>query len=123
MEADDGKCIATVHFNCLDVIANQETIVELVGFVKRLFPDTHGPSASSHLGTSIDNLTSTSMAKVDLTFDFQRLNVLLLRGIVKDNVPQARKIATATLTEAKIQATVGEVLVVKGSLGGLQVRK
>jgi vacuolar protein sorting-associated protein 13D len=112
-----------VHFNCLDVIANQETIVELVGFVKRLFPDSHGShTASSHLGTSIDNLTSTAMAKVDLTFDFQRLNVLLLRGIVKDNVPQARKIATATLTEAKIQATVGEVMVVKGSLGGLQVR-
>jgi len=104
------------------VIANQETIVELVGFVKRLYPDTHGPSASSTFSTSIDNLTSNSMAKVDLTFDFQRLNVLLLRGIVKDNVPQARKIATATLTEAKIQATVGSQLVVKGSLGGLQVR-
>ncbi|CAB3365707.1 Hypothetical predicted protein [Cloeon dipterum] len=121
--SEEGKCITTVHFNCLDVIANQETIVELVGFVKRLFPDNHyGPTGASTFSTSIDNLTNnTSVAKVDLTFDFQRLNVLLLRGIVKDGVPQARKIATATLTEAKVQATVGSELTVKGSLGGLQV--
>ncbi|KAL1458031.1 hypothetical protein WDU94_008206 [Cyamophila willieti] len=30
--------IATIQFNNLDVIANQETIVELMGFTKRVFP-------------------------------------------------------------------------------------
>ncbi|XP_059469653.1 intermembrane lipid transfer protein VPS13D isoform X2 [Neocloeon triangulifer] len=116
---EEGKCIATVHFNCLDVIANQETIVELVGFVKRLFPEGH--SSATNFGTSIDNLTGVT-SKVDLNFDFQRLNVLLLRAVMNENhQPQARKIATATLTEAKIQATVGAELSVKGSLGGLQI--
>lgn len=45
--------------------------------------------------------------RTEITFDFHRLGVLLLRAAVEDGNVVARKIATATLCEAKIQATVG----------------
>ena len=48
------------------------------------------------------------LTKTDLTFDFHRLNILLLRSVTLDNgMAVARKIATATMTNAKIHATVG----------------
>lgn len=147
--------IVSVQFNNLDIIANQETIVELIGFSRRVFPQlkqgkrytgTHVPRSSSPSGRSsshnrADNSHSPSpsasaqiphghlsvdsapvtTARTELTFDFHRLNVLLLRAVLKDNVHTGRKIATATMSEAKIHATIGQQLVVGGSLGGLQV--
>lgn len=48
------------------------------------------------------------LTKTDLTFDFHRLNILLLRSVtLESNVTVARKIATATMTNAKVHATVG----------------
>ncbi|KAI5737130.1 hypothetical protein M8J76_010314 [Diaphorina citri] len=144
--------IATIQFNNLDVIANQETIVELMGFTKRVFPpmkskrshyrphfkEAHSyehdcredPPPSSHptratkvptTATKDSQSTDRRSTRTELAFDFHRLNVLLLRAVAKDNVIVAKKIATATMSEAKVQATVGEELVVQGSLGGLQV--
>lgn len=51
---------------------------------------------------------SSPATRTELAFDFHRLNVLLLRAVAKDNVIVAKKIATATMSEAKVQATVGE---------------
>lgn len=52
------------------------------------------------------------LTKTELTFDFHRLNILLLRSLNLDGgVTVAKKIATATMTDAKINATVGECLV------------
>lgn len=150
--------IVSVQFNNLDIIANQETIVELIGFTRRVFPmkqskrhpGPHVPRSSSPSGRSsahprTDNpphspspgssaqihhshpmahqghIASSATARTELTFDFHRLNVLLLRAVLKDNVHVGRKIATATMSEAKIHATIGHQLVVGGSLGGLQV--
>lgn len=49
-----------------------------------------------------------ALTKTDLTFDFHRLNILLLRSVTLDSgMAVARKIATATMTNAKIHATVG----------------
>lgn len=45
--------------------------------------------------------------RTQVTFDFHRLNVLLLRAVVTENGVVGRKIATATMTEAKINANVG----------------
>ena len=45
--------------------------------------------------------------RTEITFDFHRLGVLLLRAAVHEGTVVARKIATATISEAKIQATVG----------------
>ena len=53
--------------------------------------------------------------RLELTADFQRLNVLLLRAVT------GKMIGTALLTESKIHATVSTTVSVSGSLGGLQV--
>lgn len=46
--------------------------------------------------------------RLQLTFDFHRLNILLLRAVVQDSVVVGRKVATVTLSHAKINAGVGE---------------
>ena len=38
LEEDDKLKIVNTQFNFLDVIANQETIIALIGFVRRVFP-------------------------------------------------------------------------------------
>ena len=52
---------------------------------------------------------------MEVTADFQRLNVLLLRAVT------GKMIGTALLTEAHVTGTISETLNCKGSLGGLQV--
>ncbi|CAH1990127.1 unnamed protein product [Acanthoscelides obtectus] len=126
--------IANVQFNNLDIIANQETIVELMGFIRRVFPKSRKPAMttlSSYVSSSVQHSTESLLDEPDsaaigttntqITFDFHRLNVLLLRGVVKDGSLYGKKICTATMTEAKIQANVSSKLEVEGSLGGLQV--
>nr|XP_002733622.2 PREDICTED: vacuolar protein sorting-associated protein 13D-like [Saccoglossus kowalevskii] len=122
--------IASVQFNNLDLIANQETVVELLGFFKRVLPTSKskmkmsGKSMESNLTIStehINKITSSDSVRTELTADFHRLNVLLLRGIRKDNKLIARKVGTATMTGAHIQASVGADIEVDGFLGGLQV--
>ncbi|KAJ8974056.1 hypothetical protein NQ317_002302 [Molorchus minor] len=123
--------IANIQFNNLDIIANQETIVELVGFLRRVFPKSHKQtvySMPSYETSSVNRSTESlldeitqSVNRTEVTFDFHRLNVLLLRGVIKDGALYGKKICTATMSEAKIQATVSDKLEVEGSLGGLQV--
>ncbi|KAJ8920133.1 hypothetical protein NQ315_011790 [Exocentrus adspersus] len=127
----DPMQIANIQFNNLDIIANQETIVELMGFIRRVFPKSQKPlthnkphfpsSAAQSTESLLDDSTSSSIGTTQLTFDFHRLNVLLLRGVLKDGALYGKKICTATMTEAKIQANVSGRLEVEGSLGGLQV--
>ncbi|KAJ9601169.1 hypothetical protein L9F63_000689, partial [Diploptera punctata] len=129
---DSGEAlqIASIQFNNLDIIANQETIVELMGFTRRVFPQLKPGSKRPltavplHVDTgtasSQDEAYATpqedmmpgcghrdaaSVTRTELTFDFHRLNILLLRAVLKDGSLVGRKIATATMTEAKVQAT------------------
>lgn len=92
--------------------------MELMGFIRRVFPDIKShpqplnlqpkiPSSVINSTDSLDQIDSPKIGTTELTFDFHRLNVLLLRGVVKDGSVQGRKICTATMSEAKIQATVG----------------
>jgi len=122
------------HFTVIS--ANQETIVELVGFTRRVFPQLKpGPKRLPHaVPVCIDTGTASSqdeayatpqegggpsggqsqggtVTPTELTFDFHRLNILLLRAIMKDCGVVGRKIGTATMTQAKIQATVGKCLI------------
>ena len=53
--------------------------------------------------------------RTDVTADFQRLNVLLLRAVT------GKMIGTALLTEARIHVKLSEAICATGSLGGLQV--
>lgn len=68
-----------------------------------------------------DIIIFCSAGTTELTFDFHRLNVLLLRGIIRDGTLYGKKVCTATMSEAKIHATIAQKLEVEGSLGGLQV--
>lgn len=91
-----------------------------MGFMRRVFPDMKShqqplnlqqitaPSSIMNSTDSLDQIPSPKIGTTELTFDFHRLNVLLLRGVVKDGSVQGRKICTATMSEAKIQATVGK---------------
>lgn len=59
--------------------------------------------------------------RTEITFDFHRLNVLVLRAVMRDTYLVGRKVGTFTMSEAKIHATLGNDIRVEGSLGGLQV--
>ncbi|RVE43991.1 hypothetical protein evm_011346 [Chilo suppressalis] len=121
--------IANISFNNLDIIANQETIVELIGFAQRVAggrAPNKVPSEAHLSQLSMDEEAQPTTAddenkrcvRTEITFDFHRLGVLLVRA----GVQGARKIATATVTEAKIQATLdARTVSVGGSLGGVQV--
>ncbi|XP_012219117.1 intermembrane lipid transfer protein Vps13D isoform X2 [Linepithema humile] len=117
--------MANIQFNNLDIIANQETIVELLGFFRRILPLQK--SRSAHIANLDDSAanqsteTKLTSTRTEITFDFHRLNVLLLRAVVQDNHLVGQKIATATMTDARIQATLAADTSISGSLGGVQV--
>uniref|UniRef100_A0A2R5LD33 Putative vacuolar protein n=1 Tax=Ornithodoros turicata TaxID=34597 RepID=A0A2R5LD33_9ACAR len=128
--------LASVQFNNLDVIANQETIVELVSFVQCLqtkATPTHqvnvpsGYASSASLPQMADAFPAESagtprhLTSIELTFDFHHFNVLLLRAVNRKGSVSGQKVATATMSSAKIQASVGSSLKIHGTLGGLQV--
>jgi vacuolar protein sorting-associated protein 13D len=121
----DRLQVASIQFNNLDIIANQETIVELLGFVKRVLPKKSGRSKvakpvfdEKSAGNKNKNERNV---RTEITFDFHRLNVLILRAVMRDSFLVARKVGTFTMSEAKIHATIGKMIKVEGSLGGLQV--
>ncbi|XP_034840424.2 intermembrane lipid transfer protein Vps13D-like [Maniola hyperantus] len=125
--------IANILFNNLDVIANQETIVELIGFAHRVAggglrraPPAPAPVPAAPLGASLLSMPAADddvkRVRTEITFDFHRLGILLLRASVRGGTVVANKIATATVGDARIQATLdGERIEVGGSLGGVQV--
>ncbi|KAL1513260.1 hypothetical protein ABEB36_002689 [Hypothenemus hampei] len=133
VSGNDPIHLANVQFNNLDIIANQETIVELMGFVRRVFPKAQWSSnnnvphqiVQTNFRDSSESLLDESKSSLngttELTFDFHRLNVLLLRGVIRDGTIYGKKVCTATMSEAKIHATIADKLKVEGSLGGLQV--
>ncbi|KAM7310382.1 vacuolar protein sorting-associated protein 13D isoform X1 [Ixodes scapularis] len=128
--------IAAVQFNNLDVIANQETIVELVSFAHCLkASDTSRPLSGTatedgtlstspsqlDLDTPSTQASPSQISSMQLTFDFHRFNVLLLRSVSRKGSVSGQKVATATISGAKIQASIGSSLEIQGTLGGLQV--
>lgn len=123
-ENDDRVQVANIQFNNLDIIANQETIVELLGFAKRVLPKTSGKTTSINK-TVLEELSKNAQDEENITteisFDFHRLNVLILRAVMRDNFMVARKVGTFTMSDARIHATIEKVIKVEGSLGGLQV--
>ncbi|XP_011209287.2 intermembrane lipid transfer protein Vps13D isoform X2 [Bactrocera dorsalis] len=126
-DENDSLQIANIAFNNLDIIANQETIVELLGFAKRLH-STHETIFQRHHSSAADTYAQNSNKRpisvnlrTEIGFDFHRLNILVLRSINKGGFSVGRKVGTLTMSEAKIQATFGEDISVIGSLGGVQI--
>lgn len=109
--------------------ANQETIVELLGFAKRLhstheniFHRHHSSIAETYAHNNNKRRSNASVnLRTEIGFDFHRLNILVLRSINKGDFSVGRKVGTLTMSEAKIQATFGEDISVMGSLGGVQI--
>lgn len=104
-----------------------------MGFTRRVFPQLKpGAKRAAHavpghidasIASSQDEVYATPqediaasggqshgglITRTELTFDFHRLNILLLRAVIKDCGLVGRKIGTATMTEAKVQVTVGK---------------
>lgn len=94
-----------VVFNHLDVIANQETLVELVGFFKRCFPSPSNFNNSK--GDPKGRLSRRPYhGKTYVSMDFKQLNVLLLRSAVRSANGESKKLATASICEACVRANL-----------------
>ncbi|XP_073839094.1 vacuolar protein sorting 13D isoform X2 [Musca autumnalis] len=119
--------IANITFNNLDVIANQETIVELLGFGKRildnyrLFRNVTNKNERFNYTSQTTDTRSIGKMKSEISFDFHRLNILVLRSTRLDALNVGRKVGTLTMSEAKIHATIKNEICVSGALGGIQV--
>ncbi|XP_071113916.1 intermembrane lipid transfer protein VPS13D-like [Haliotis cracherodii] len=124
---DGGMQILNLQFNSLDFIANQETIVEILSFLKRAFPSSSDKQSSrppqdrrpSRRQDSI--IFQPKMDKVMVTADFKRLNILLPRFSEKEGRKVGKKVATATMSTAKIEACLDDSWQIEGSLGGLHL--
>ncbi|XP_032690797.1 vacuolar protein sorting-associated protein 13D isoform X2 [Odontomachus brunneus] len=115
--------MANIQFNNLDIIANQETIVELMGFFQRILPIRSRSARIERYGSlsSQNAQTRSTSTRTEITFDFHRLNVLLLRAVMQGDSLVGQKIATATMSDARIQATLAVDTSISGSLGGVQI--
>lgn len=121
-ESGDKLQVANIQFNNLDIIANQETIVELLGFAQRVMPKSKSVKTIKTEKSLLEDATKNEMImRTEITFDFHRLNVLILRAVTRENFTVARKVGTFTMCDARIHATIGKLIKVEGSLGGLQV--
>lgn len=118
-DSGDRLQVANIQFNNLDIIANQETIVELLGFAQRVMPKSNNMKTVKTEITQLDDIKMNM--RTEITFDFHRLNVLILRAVNRENFTVARKVGTFTMCDARIHATIGKLIKVEGSLGGLQV--
>lgn len=112
-----------------------DTVVELGSFFQRILPkkkpmpspeEPFLPTAGLGPPPSINQSRFPPFAHVpdgstELTFDFHRLTVLLLRSSVKDDALVGRKVATLTISDAHISASLAGRVKVQGSLGGLHV--
>lgn len=100
----------------------------MIDFTNRVFPQQrkksvgikNKPLTESFDATEKPNDVQSSI-RTEITFDFHRLNVLVLRALMRDSYLVGRKVGTFTMSEAKIHATLGSTITVEGSLGGLQV--
>lgn len=82
---------------------------------------SNSDSKATDKETSADANSKSMTIRTEITFDFHRLNVLILRAVMRDTYMVGRKVGTFTMSEAKIHATLGNEIRVEGSLGGLQV--
>lgn len=110
------------------IIANQETIVELFGFGKRIwdnskhFRQTKGNQRRRKPESPIEHSANLGQLHTDISFDFHRLNILILRSENQDDVWSGRKVCTLTMNETKINATFHEKSnLITGELGGIQI--
>ncbi|XP_078616141.1 intermembrane lipid transfer protein VPS13D-like isoform X3 [Branchiostoma floridae x Branchiostoma japonicum] len=119
--------IASLQFNTLDVIANPETVMELLGFFQRVVPkdrvaDTKPIPEEDVWSEDSAPQSDLLSSKTQITADFNRLNILVLRAVPSGHRNVGYKVATATMSGAHVMTTLGgeKEVEVEGSLDGLQ---
>ncbi|KAL4233287.1 Vacuolar protein sorting-associated protein 13D [Mactra antiquata] len=129
--------VANLQFNNLDIIANMETVVEIVSFLKRTVPQTSPSekkrSTTTKTATSVSNESTINQSmfnlskqeqmetRTEVTAEFNRLSILMMRLESSSGKKSARKVATATMSCARLQASIDSDLSMNGSLGGFHV--
>eukprot|EP00794_Sanderia_malayensis_P015340 gene15340-16917_t len=140
--ASEGKAmrperVASLNFSSLDIIANQETIVELMNVINAIqwkspqpskvkeSPTEESPANETEAGNRAnqeeEQITEEKKMQVDLSFE--RVNIILARAMssTDHSAKQARKVSTVTVADLEFSADIGREQIVKGSLGGLEV--
>ncbi|XP_030375190.1 vacuolar protein sorting-associated protein 13D [Scaptodrosophila lebanonensis] len=116
-----------IAFNNLDIIANQDTILELMDFTKRtilnqkIFLMSNKGENKDIVIAPKESEDGLNYGHNEIVFDFFRLNILILYTINRENYTIARKVGTLTMSEAKICASIQPDVSVRGSLGGIQI--
>ena len=117
----------------LAVVANQETMVELMGFFNRAFPnqvkDEGSPASDgSDLPDSpeYEAVGETWAVQTDIAAEFHCLNLLLVRdenrvGSQSFGPPVGRKVSSICLSELCLHASLGRRIEVTGSVEGVAV--
>ncbi|XP_077570887.1 intermembrane lipid transfer protein VPS13D isoform X2 [Stigmatopora nigra] len=133
MNLDSSLQVISMQVNNLDIILNPETMVELLKFLQKSFPKEEGTWSSSLQQPSIQpcseeedgTFQSTYDHNKELTVEIHRLNLLLLRTVSTGTILGAEKkglkIATASITGTKVNASVGSRMDINGSLGSIQL--
>ena len=86
-------------------------MVEILQFLQEITPvEEVTGKVRTESGSAGQLLSTTDKWKIEASFEFNRLNVLLLRGIVgKDGNRGGRKIATATACDARVGFSLGDL--------------
>ena len=96
--------------------------MELVGFFQRILPSSTTRSKTPVIernaeddfaeATKLQTLQTENKSRLEITADFRRLNVLLMIVQEYDNVKVGHKVATATVSQAKVQATISKSMLI-----------
>lgn len=134
-DLEEKEDIAII-FNHFDAIANQETLIELVSFFKRVAAPTkrHRPESTKDSdGSSKPKKVKRMKYEMEIKLDFRQLNVLLLKAQEKDvsivskgmdrrAIDSEKKLATATMSGASITCRLcDKSIVMEGSLDNLKI--
>lgn len=133
MNLNSSLQVTSMQVNNLDIILNPETMVELLKFLQKSFPkeESTWTSSAQQPTTQPDNeeeegtYQATYDQNKELTVEIHRLNLLLLRTVSTGTVLGAEKkglkIATASITDTKVNVSMGSRLDINGSLGSMQL--
>ncbi|KAG2458956.1 VP13D protein, partial [Polypterus senegalus] len=137
MDLNSSLQVTSLQVNNLDLILNPETLVELLKFLQKSFPkdkeesswwsvsQQQVPEMDRNHFTEQETFQSTYDQNTEVAVDIHRLNILLLRTIKKGPSvgweKKAVKIGTASVSDTKVNVSMGSHLQIRGSLGCLQL--
>ncbi|MEQ2209041.1 hypothetical protein XENOCAPTIV_022916 [Xenoophorus captivus] len=131
MNLDNSLQITSIQVNNLDIILNPETMVELLKFLQKSFPKEENMSFTQECPAERSSEEEDRAYQVtydqnkELTVEIHRLNLLLLRTVSSGTAlgveKKGLKIATASISDTKVNVSLGSHLDISGSLGSMQL--